>query len=176
MYFKNCLPIFKLLEDYYVIFLSPMHRYMFTSCCELEDRRSNYKNFFFTAGFRKVTVLNPGLCVPKEDDNGSALWGTDPVHPLYKGYNRIVDLVCSEVEKLREKSRAQKREGGQLAPPPPQRPPIEVQRPSWIAEETPVQPVQGLYRGGFAVLVRGQGVPRGRGRGQRFWRGNRGGY
>jgi hypothetical protein len=25
--------------------------------------------------------------------------------------------VCSEAEKLREKSRAQKREGGQLAPP-----------------------------------------------------------
>jgi hypothetical protein len=195
MYFKNCMPIFKLLEDFYVIFLSPMHRYMFTSCCELEDHapnrkepefeselmrclaecRSNYKNFFFTAGFRKVTVLNPGLCVPKEDDNGSALWGTDPVHPLYEGYNRIVDLVCSEVEKLREKSRVQKREGGQLAPPP-KRPRIEVQRPSWIAEATPVQPVQGLYRGGFGVPVRGQGVPRGRGRGQRFWRGNRGGY
>jgi hypothetical protein len=140
-----------------------MHRYMFSPCCELEDHapnrkepefeselmrclaecRSNYKNFFFTAGFRKVTVLNPGLCVPKEDDNGSALWGTDPVHPLYEGYNRIVDLVCREVEKLREKSRAQKREGGQLAPPP-KRPRMEVQRPSWIAEATPVQPVQGL--------------------------------
>jgi hypothetical protein len=49
MYFKNCLPIFKLLEDYYVIFLSHMHRYMFSSCCELEDHAPNRKEPEFEA-------------------------------------------------------------------------------------------------------------------------------
>jgi hypothetical protein len=79
--------------------------------CKLLAAHTSWKNY--AAGFRKVTVLNPGLCVHKEDETGTELWGTDPVHPLYDGYKRIVDLVCGESTKLRE----QKREGDQIAHP-----------------------------------------------------------
>ncbi len=89
--------------------------------------------------FQEGDSPKPGLCVPKEDESGSELWGPDPVHPLYEGYNCIID-VCNEATKLRKKSRASKREGGQLAPPP-KRPRVEVQRPSWITETTPCREV-----------------------------------
>ncbi len=80
MYFKNSLPIFKLLERFRIFFLSPMPRYIYVSCCTREDHapnrvlegfeadiraglalcRGHYKDFFYTSGFRNVTVLNPG--------------------------------------------------------------------------------------------------------------------
>ncbi len=39
-----------------------------------------------TSGFKNVTVLNPGIEVPCEDETGLQLWGPDPVHPLPEGY------------------------------------------------------------------------------------------
>jgi hypothetical protein len=81
MYFKNCTAIFKLLEKFTVFFLSPMPRYLYRACCTREDHALNiredgfedslrrslmesrgyYKDFFFTSGFKNVTVLNPGM-------------------------------------------------------------------------------------------------------------------
>ncbi len=37
MYFKNCLPFFKLLEKLTVYFLSPLPRHLYVSCCLRED-------------------------------------------------------------------------------------------------------------------------------------------
>ncbi len=131
MYFKNCLPFFKLLEKFTVYFLSPLPRHLYVSCCfkedhaanikavgfeeemrkALQDCRNNYKDFFFTSGLRNVTVLNPGAEVPQEDESGLQLWGPDPVHPLREGYERIVDLITREDERAREKKH-RKREGG----------------------------------------------------------------
>jgi hypothetical protein len=89
MYFKNCLNIFKLLEKLIVFFLSPLPRYLYKSCCPRLDHAPNiredgfeermrrsltecrgfYKDFFFTSGFKNVTVLNPGMEVPCEDES-----------------------------------------------------------------------------------------------------------
>jgi hypothetical protein len=59
----------------------------------LTECRGFYKDFFFTSGFKNVTVLNPGMEMPCEDESGLQLWGPDPVHPLPEGYERIADLV-----------------------------------------------------------------------------------
>jgi hypothetical protein len=90
MYFRNCLPIFSLLEGRTVFFLTPIPRYLYTSCCERPDHapnrtgedfeavfrkslmecRSYYKIFFFTSGCKKINIIDPGLCVPREDEEG----------------------------------------------------------------------------------------------------------
>jgi hypothetical protein len=95
MFFKNCIPIFKLLEKFVVFFLSPLPRYLYSGCCTREDHAPNslqdgyeeemrkalmacrwfFKDFFFTSGFRNVTVLNPGMETPQEDELGLQLWG-----------------------------------------------------------------------------------------------------
>ncbi len=106
-------------------FLSPLPRYLYKFCCPCLDHAPNtweegfeermrrsltecrgfYKDFFFTSGFKNVTVLNPGMEVTSEDESGLQLWGPDPVHPLPKVYGRIADLVCREAEKASDKKR-----------------------------------------------------------------------
>ncbi len=80
---------------------NPTYKYLYVSCCTREDHapnrelegfeadiraglalcRGHYKDFFYTSGFRTVTVLNPGLELPQEDAEGFQLWGPDPVPP-----------------------------------------------------------------------------------------------
>jgi hypothetical protein len=185
MYFKNCLPFFKLLEKLTVYFLSPLPRHLYVSCCQREDHapnikvdgfeeemrkalqdcRNNYKDFFFTSGLRNVTVLNPGAKVPQEDESGLELWGPDPVHPLREGYERIVDLITREYTKTREKKQ-RKREGGSLESAN-KRQRFEAPRPKWIGQQNPTPNIQtgGNWRGGQSG-----GHGGGRGRGRRPWR------
>ncbi len=128
--------------------------------------RGFYKDFFFTNGFRNITVLNPGLETPQEDESGLQLWGPDPVHPLMDGYSRIIDMVCREKEKKDVASR--KRVGESLEPKNNKRPRFEPARPRWIEQAQPQVTVQSGYSN-----WRGAGVDRGRGRGRgrRPWRG-----
>ncbi len=92
IYFRNCLPIFKLLEAFSVYFLSPMARYLYSSCCtradhapnRLEDGfepefrkslaecRNNYKTFFFHCGFQECFCLEPGSMRSKGRRGGHA--------------------------------------------------------------------------------------------------------
>jgi hypothetical protein len=101
MFFKNCLPFLTLLAGRLVVFLTPMPRFLYISCCDdmehapnrreagfedelrkaLADSRDYYKNFLFTSGLRGFSIRNPGLCVPETDENGARLWSNDPVHP-----------------------------------------------------------------------------------------------
>jgi hypothetical protein len=186
MFFKNCIPIFKLLEKFLVFFLSPLPRYLYSGCCTREDHGPNrlqdgfeeelrkslmvcrgfYKDFFFTSGIRNVTVLNPGLETPQEDESGLQLWGPDPVHPLPEGYGRIADMICREMEKKASASR--KRVGETLEPKNNKRPRFEPARPRWIEQSQPQITVQSGYNN-----WRGAGGDRGRGRGRgrRPWRG-----
>ncbi len=96
MFFKNCLPFLTLLAGRLVVFLTPMPRYLYISCCEdtehapnrreagfedelrkaLADSRDYYKNFLFTSGLRGFSIRNPGLCVPETDESGTRLWKT----------------------------------------------------------------------------------------------------
>jgi hypothetical protein len=184
MYFKNCMPFFKLLEKLTVFFLSPLPRHLYVSCClredhapnikvdgfeeemrkALQDCRNNYKDFFFTSGLRNVTVLNPGAEVPQEDESGMQLWGPDPVHPLREGYERIVDLIMREDTKNLDKKH-RKRSGGSLESAG-KRQRFEAPRPKWIGQQNPTPNIQtgGNWMGG----QRGRGGGRGRGRGP--WR------
>jgi hypothetical protein len=190
MYFRNSLPIFKLLEKFRIFFLSPMPRYLYVSCCTREDHapnrgvdgfeadlraglavcRGSYKDFFYTNGFRNVTVLNPGLELPQEDADGFQLWGPDPVHPLSDGYKKIADLVIREVEAGRDRSK--KRPGDKLeSKNKKQR--FEPARPSWIGQQIPVATVKttfGAWRGRGGGPDNWRGPSGGRGRGNRSWR------
>jgi len=175
MYFKNALPIFKLLEGRNVIFLTPLPRYMYTGCCAspehapnrvmdeafeeslrkgLSEMRSHFKDFLFTNNIRNFKLLNPGLCVPEKDEDGEPLWGEDPVHPLYGGYERIADLIVKEAETFG--ARGQKRPG-ESAESHSKRPRLE-QRPSWVGNPNS-QPL--LY--GYGAQNRGRGGHRGSG-------------
>jgi hypothetical protein len=166
MFFKNCLPLFRLLENRKVVILTPGPRYLQAGCCSREDhapnrgsegfeeeirkgladRRGYIKDFLFTNQIRGFVVLNPGLCLPSTGEEGEKVWGQDPVHPLQEGYERIVDMLCEEAAKMEEKA-SRKRTGEELAPAP-KRQRVEQQRPRWI-EAAPLPPLQmGFVRGG----------------------------
>jgi len=81
MFFRNCLPVFNLLEGQIVFFLTPMPHYLYLNCCvradhatnrledsfeeklrkSLVDCRSFYKDFLFTSGLKHFNIGNPGL-------------------------------------------------------------------------------------------------------------------
>jgi hypothetical protein len=186
MYFKNMIPILKNLENRKVIFLTPMPRYVHSSCCNRADHTTNreeegfeagivkgltevrgfYKDFLFTSGFRGFVVLNPGLSVPAEDESGTKLWGRSPVHPLHEGYNRIADLICEEAVKLLRRSK--KRPGEDTTPPPAKKPRLELPRPRWVEAST-----SAVVSHGWADRGRGG---QGGGRGQWPYFPSRGGW
>jgi hypothetical protein len=141
------------------------------------ETRGFFKDFLFTNNLR-FKIINPGLCVPLCDSSGDPLWGEDPVHPLYGGYDAIIDTVLYEADTLRAGG---KRAGDDIAPPAKKKK-AEIPRPRWVeCQHIPVVmhgggPFQGGsgYRQHFEV--RG-GPPRGfRGRGWRVRGGRRGGY
>ncbi len=182
MFFKNCLPFLTLLAGRLVVFLTPMPRYLYVSCCEdtehapnrreagfedefrkaLAESRDYYKNFLFTSGLRGLSIRNPGLCVPETDENGMQLWNNDPVHPTYDGYVRICNMICEEADRLRKKpssAAGTKRSGGNLGSAS-KKARMEVPRPHWVAESCAATSRQdGSLRG----MDRGQGLNRGRG-------------
>ncbi len=95
-------------------------------------------------------MVNPSLYVPVEDENGTALWGRDPIHPLYEGYNRIVDYVMGEAERLAARAaKPKKRPGGSEAQPN-KKPRLDNQRPRWVVEEPSSTTMRGRtnYGGG----------------------------
>ncbi len=49
MFFKNCIPIYKLLEKFVVFFLSTMPRYLYSGCCAWEDHAHNKSQDGFEA-------------------------------------------------------------------------------------------------------------------------------
>jgi hypothetical protein len=149
MYFKNTLPLLRLLDGRRVVFLIPLPRYILTGCCEQEDHAPNrgdpgfedsiraglievrgfFKDFLFSSNLRGFRLLNPGLCVPTFNAEGDPLWGEDdPVHPLYNGYEMIVDTILREADSLRPGG---KRSGDDIAPAA-KKPRVEVPRPRWI--------------------------------------------
>jgi len=192
LFFKNCLPFLTLLAGRKVIFLTPMPRYLYVGCCNVEDHAPNrqdpdfeskmrkelqgvrdmFKDFLFTSGLRGFVVRNPGVCVPKEDASGQPLWGNeDPVHPLTEGYNLIGDLLCEEIVNLTKKKQSGKRAGGHLEAAK-KRPRMEVPRPRWVEETSSATTRQDGYVPGGS---RGR-FPRGRfNNGWRAGRGGRGG-
>jgi hypothetical protein len=149
MYFKNTLPLLRLLDGRRVVFLIPLPRYILTGCCEQEDHAPNrgdpgfedsiraglievrgfFKDFLFSSNLRGFRLLNPGLCVPTFNAEGDPLWGEDdPVHPLYNGYEMIVDTILREADSLRPGG---KRSGDDIAPAA-KKPRVDVPRPRWI--------------------------------------------
>jgi hypothetical protein len=164
-----------------------MPRYVYTCCCTdpehaanradpgfeeeikkaLAECRDHYKNFLFTSGLRGFIIRNPGLCVPEMDEEGVPLWSVDPVHPTTDGYNRIVEMILSEADRLRDKAGSKKRSGSVLEAPS-KRPRQEVPRPNWVSETCAATSRQdGVRRGGD----RGRPPFRGRGRGRGWMRG-----
>jgi hypothetical protein len=188
MFFKNALPLLKLLEGLIVIFLTPLPRYLQEGCCEADDHAPNrfddgfeaglrkglmeirgfFKDFLFTNNLR-FKILNPGMCVPTTDASGDPLWGEDPVHPLYGGYDAIMDAVLYEADSM---CAGGKRAGEDIAPPS-KKPRTEVARPRWVeSKQTPVVMHGGYVNsGGGRQQFEQRGGPRGGMRG-----GQRGGF
>ena len=61
MFFKNCIPIFKLLEKFLVFFLSPLPRYLYSGCCTREDHGPNRLQDGFEEELRKSLVVCRGF-------------------------------------------------------------------------------------------------------------------
>ncbi len=154
MYFRNTLPLLRLLEGLTVVFLTPLPRYLQEGCWGADDHVPNrfeegfeaslrkglmetrrfFKDFLFTNNLR-FKIINPGLCVPLSDASCDPLWGEDPVHPLYGGYDAIIDTVLYEADTLRAGG---KRAGEDIAPPP-KKQRAEVPRPRWVkSRQVPV--------------------------------------
>jgi hypothetical protein len=55
MYFKNCVNIFKLLENLVVFFLSPLPRYLYSPCCPRLDHGPNRREEGFEERLRKAS-------------------------------------------------------------------------------------------------------------------------
>ncbi len=73
----------------------------------LADARGHFKDFLFSHNL-KFKILNPGLCVPLSNEDGDPMWSEeDPVHPLYNGYEAIIDLIEQEADILRTARRGQ---------------------------------------------------------------------
>jgi hypothetical protein len=181
MYFKNTLPLLRLLDGRKVVFLIPLPRYILAGCCGQKDHAPNradpdfedsiraglvevrgfFKDFLFSNNLRSFKLLNPGLCVPSGDPDGDPLWSEeDPVHPLYNGYERIINTIIREADSLRVGG---KRPGDDIAPAA-KKPRVEIQRPRWID-----QPTGNVMHGGYQPHG-GQQWPRPRGFGRgRFW-------
>jgi hypothetical protein len=53
MFFRNALPLLKLLEGLRVVFLTPLPRYLQEGCCEADDHAPNRFDDGFEAGLRK---------------------------------------------------------------------------------------------------------------------------
>ena len=180
-------PLLRLLDKRRVILVTPMPRWMYESCCSMEDHapnrtedgfeenmraalrdfRINFKNFAFLRNFR-IKVLDPSPCLPLVDDNGEDVWGSDPVHPLPHGFRLLVDMFEVKIENLQGKSK--KRAGSNIQPP--AKRPKPAPRPAWISQQTStaVRREHGGSRGG-----RGErGRPPYRGRGGRSGGGSRG--
>ncbi len=197
MYFRNALPLLRLLEGLLVVFLTPLPRYLQEGCCGADDHAPNrfdegfeaslrkglmemrgfFKDFLFTNNLR-FKIINPGLCVPLSDAAGDPLWGEDPVHPLYGGYDAIIDTVVYEADSLKAGG---KRAGDDIAPPAKKKR-AEIPRPRWVeSQHIPVvMHGGGPFQGGSGhhqyFEARG-GPPRGyRGRGWRVRGGRRGYY
>jgi hypothetical protein len=111
-------PLLRLLEGIKVTFLI-MLTYLQESCFITNDHtpnrydesfeaslrkvlmevRGNFKDFLFTSNLR-FKIINPCLCVPTIEASGDPLWGEDPVHPLYGGYEAIMDSILHEANSL----------------------------------------------------------------------------
>jgi hypothetical protein len=177
MFFRNALPLLKLLEGLLVVFLTPLPRYLQEGCCDADDHAPNrfddgfeaslrkglmetrtyFEDFLFTNNLR-FKILNPGLCVPTTDASGDPLWREDQVHPLYGGYNAIIDAVLYEVDNMRAGG---KRTGGDIAPPP-KKPRTEIASPRWVeSRQVPVVMHGGFINRGGRQQFEQRGGPRG---------------
>ena len=188
MYFNNCLPFLLKLAGRRVLFLSPLPRYVYSSCCGRDDHntsrheddfegrlredlatcRNSCKDLLFTGGLRGFKVINPGLCIPREDEAREPLWRQDPVHPTYEGYSQLVDFLEAEAENLRKG--AGKRAAASPAPPQAKRFREDRARPHWI-EASSSSTISSDWRGGRGGRPGRGGWSRrpwvGRGRGDR---------
>ena len=108
-------PVLEAAASFQKIVISPLPRYLHTSCCEekghisnLEDEdyksnleeavlscRRNLKDFAFRQGVRSVRTVCPWSQLKKIEDN---LWPSDPVHMCDRGYTALAGLVLSGVQ------------------------------------------------------------------------------
>jgi hypothetical protein len=192
---ENLEPLFALLRNRIVVFVTPMPRYLYVSCCDRTDHATNRTNEDFEEELRRslgefrlntkkllflknhrFKILDPSPALPLVDKDGENVWGQDPVHPLKHGYELMVDLFEDEISALL--SKGGKRAGGRLQPPA-KKQRTEAPRQEWVESSNEFakrREYGSFYRGNGGDSRGGHGGRgRGRGRGGRGGRGFRGG-
>ncbi len=67
MFFRNALPLLKLLEGLRVVFLTPLPRYLLEGCCEVDDHAPNRfdDGFLWRPAATSRTSCSPTTCVSR---------------------------------------------------------------------------------------------------------------
>jgi hypothetical protein len=100
---ENLEPLFELLRNRIVVFVTPVPRYLYVSCCAREDPATNRVNEDFEEELRRslgefrlnvkkllflknhrFKILDPSPAQPLVDKDGENVWGQDPVQSSLK--------------------------------------------------------------------------------------------
>jgi hypothetical protein len=110
------LPLLQAVGIRNIILVTPGPRYLYESCCALEEHapnrmdksfeetlrsslrecRLNFKTFCFTHNI-KAKVVDPSPVLTLTDKDGEDVWGVEPVHPLLHGFRLLVDMLETEM-------------------------------------------------------------------------------
>jgi hypothetical protein len=184
--FECILPLLQAVGIRNIILVTPGPRYLYESCCALEEHapnrmdenfeetlrsslrecRLNFKTFCFTHNI-KAKVVDPSPVLTLMDEDGEDVWGVDPVHPLLHGFRLLVDLLETEMEGQLNKN---KRKAASQKQPSAKKPRVETPRPSWV-QHNPATAERREWndkRGGRGGRGGGAGRRPG-GRGRRGW-------
>jgi len=113
---------------------------------------------------RGVRVCDVNPCLPNNsfDDEGGQCWGTDPVHLTPAGYNKVVDFLKTEIEKLWTRSSTEKRAADSPAGPAAKRTRLADTRAGSIQSTSgSVLRTDGIRGGASGHGNRGRGTTRG---------------
>jgi hypothetical protein len=125
-------PLFEILKQHKILIVTPMQRYIASSCCnnsshgtnraapdfrnkmleDLDNMKRTVKDFVFREGNRSVKLLDPNV-----DMRGlevADIWGADPVHPRTEIYTRIAEGIVKMSTALEAKDSAKRKRSNSL--------------------------------------------------------------
>jgi hypothetical protein len=113
--FNQMVPLLKSFQEYDKMFLAPIPRYLWRACCdnpahapnikedghvehmmaELDAVNKAWKTISYMEKIRNIKVANAGNTICD-----ISWWGSDPVHPLPQGYEKLASFIVTGLESL----------------------------------------------------------------------------
>jgi hypothetical protein len=113
--FSQLVPLLKALPEVDKVFLAPLPRYLWRSCCadpqhapnihsedhvvnmlaEIETANRAWRGICFREKVRNVKLCNAGSVLAVKH-----LWNTDPVHPTIEGYEKVAEYILNGVQSM----------------------------------------------------------------------------